>query len=51
MAEQGMDIRTLQDIMGHESYNLVMKVYNHVDEVRMRNKIDKIDRRRMLANA
>ena len=43
MAEQGMDQRTLQEIMGHQNLALTMKVYNHVDDKRMRDEMDKID--------
>lgn len=43
MAEKGMDQRTLQEIMGHQNLALTMKVYNHVDEKRMRDEMDKLD--------
>ena len=43
MAEQGMDQRTLQEIMGHQNLAFTMKVYNHVDDKRMRDEMDKID--------
>ena len=43
MAEKGMDRRTLQEIMGHQNLALNMKVYNHVDEKRMRDEMDKLD--------
>lgn len=46
MAEQGMDQRTLQEIMGHQNLALTMRVYNHVDDKRMRDKMDRIDARR-----
>ena len=46
MAEQGMDQRTLQEIMGHQNLALTMRVYNHVDEKRMRDEMDRIDRNR-----
>lgn len=42
MAENGMDQRTLQEIMGHQNLNM-MKVYNHVDEQRMRKEIEKMN--------
>lgn len=38
-----MDQRTLQEIMGHQNLALTMKVYNHVDEKRMRDEMDKLD--------
>lgn len=43
MAEKGMDQRTLQEILGHQNLALTMKVYNHVDEKRMRDEMDKLD--------
>ena len=43
MAEQGMDQRTLQEVMGHQNLALTMKVYNHVNDKRMRDEMDKID--------
>ena len=46
MAEQGMDERTLQEIMGHQNLALTMRVYNHVDDKRMRDEMDRIDARR-----
>ncbi|MBS5932405.1 MAG: site-specific integrase [Clostridiales bacterium] len=50
MAEAGIDIRTLQEIMGHESIAMTMKIYNHVDENRLRKEMEKLDKaREMLA--
>lgn len=46
MAERGMDQRTLQEIMGHQNLALTMRVYNHVDDKRMRDEMDKMDARR-----
>lgn len=46
MAERGMDQRTLQEIMGHQNLALTMRVYNHVNEKRMRDEMDKIDAQR-----
>lgn len=38
MAENGMDIKVLQKVMGHANVNITMQVYNHVaDDARMRN--------------
>lgn len=42
----GRTQRTLQEIMGHQNLAFTMKVYNHVDDKRMRDEIDKIDARR-----
>ena len=36
-----MDQRTLQEIMGRCNLTITMKVYNHVDDKRMRNEIEK----------
>lgn len=46
MAEAGMDQRTLQEIMGHSNLAITMKVYNHVDDKRMRDEIEKFDEKR-----
>ncbi|MCM1181299.1 MAG: tyrosine-type recombinase/integrase, partial [Clostridium sp.] len=46
MAEAGMDQRTLQEIMGHSNLAITMKVYNHVDDKRMREEIEKFDEKR-----
>lgn len=46
MAEAGMDQRTLQEIMGHSNLAITMKVYNHVDDKRMREEIEKFDAKR-----
>lgn len=46
MAEAGIDIRTLQEIMGHESIAMTMKIYNHVDENRLRKEMEKLDKAR-----
>lgn len=35
MAEQGMDVKVLQYIMGHSDISVTMNVYNHVDAVRV----------------
>lgn len=46
MAEAGIDARTLQEIMGHESIAMTMKVYNHVDDSRLRKEMEKLDKAR-----
>jgi len=43
MAESGMNTRILQAIMGHENFQITMKVYNHVDTQRLRNEMDRLD--------
>lgn len=42
MAEQGMDPKALQYIMGHADINVTMNVYNHVDEIRIEKEMQKI---------
>lgn len=42
MAEQGMDIKVLQYIMGHSDAGVTMNVYNHVDNIRVKNEMQKI---------
>lgn len=46
MAEAGLDQRTLQEIMRHSNLAITMKVYNHVDDKRMRDEIEKFDEKR-----
>ena len=43
MAEAGMDVKVLQMIMGHSDPAVTMKVYNHVDQERLKEEIRKID--------
>ncbi len=43
MAEAGIDMKTLQKIMGHDSLQITMEIYNHVDDMRMRREIEKLD--------
>lgn len=43
MAEAGMDVKALQTIMGHSDPAVTMKVYNHVDQERLKKEIRKID--------
>ena len=46
MAEAGMEQRTLQEIMWHSNLAITMKVYNHADDKRMRDEIEKFDAKR-----
>lgn len=39
LAECHIDIKTLQEFMGHSDINVTMNVYNHVDDKRMANEI------------
>ncbi|MBQ4058985.1 MAG: tyrosine-type recombinase/integrase [Lachnospiraceae bacterium] len=40
MAEQGMDVKVLQYIMGHENIEVTMQVYNHISDMsRVENEI------------
>lgn len=43
MAESGIDIKTLQYIMGHATINMTMDIYNHIDTERLINEIQKVD--------
>lgn len=43
MAEAGIDPKVLQVIMGHSDPAVTMKVYNHVDQERMKKEIRKIE--------
>jgi len=43
MAENGMDIRVLQEIMGHKTLEVTMQVYNHISNDRCRKEVDRID--------
>ena len=38
-----MDQRTLQEIMGHSNLAITMKVYNHVDQERLKKEIRKME--------
>ena len=42
MAEQGLDPKVLQYIMGHSDISVTMNVYNHVDKNRVENEMQKI---------
>lgn len=46
-AERGMDIRVLQDIMGHNNIKTTMKVYNHVDDARLQREMERLDALRL----
>jgi len=43
MAENGIDIKVLQEIMGHVNIAITMQVYNHVDNNRVQKEIEKMD--------
>ncbi|MCD8109205.1 MAG: site-specific integrase [Clostridiales bacterium] len=42
-AESGVDLKTLQYLMGHSNASTTMEVYNHVDCVRVENEIEKMN--------
>lgn len=44
MAECGVDVKTLQYIMGHESVATTMDIYNHVDTARVTAELQKMSR-------
>ena len=43
MAENGINIKVLQEIMGHSNISVTMQVYNHVDLNRTKKEIEKLD--------
>lgn len=43
MAENGMDIRVLQEIMGHKTLEVTMQVYNHISNDRCRKEVDRLE--------
>ena len=43
MAVAGMDIKVLQTIMGHSDPAITLKVYDHVDNERMKNEVLKVE--------
>lgn len=42
MAENGIDIKVLQEIMGHKSITITMQVYNHVIDERKKNEVERV---------
>lgn len=42
MAENGMDIRILQEIMGHKTLEVTMQVYNHVSTNRTKKEVERV---------
>lgn len=43
MAESGIDIKTLQYIMGHATLSMTMDIYNHIDTTRVINEMQKVE--------
>lgn len=43
MAECGLDPKILQYIMGHADIGITMNIYNHVDETRVKNEMQKAE--------
>lgn len=43
MAENGMDVKVLQTIMGHKNIGITMQVYNHVNTDRAQNEMKRIE--------
>ena len=43
LAEAGCDIKILQYIIGHSDIRTTMRVYNHVDEGRVKREMDKLE--------
>lgn len=48
MAEYGMDIKVLQYIMGHNSIDITMNVYNHVSAERNKEEMKKMENIRLI---
>jgi len=42
MAENGIDVKVLQEIMGHANISVTMQVYNHADFERTQKAVDEI---------
>lgn len=42
-AENGMDVKVLQVIMGHKDISITMQVYNHVDEPRASKEVERVE--------
>lgn len=42
MAENGMDVKVLQEIMGHKTIEVTMLVYNHVSDERSQNEVQRV---------
>ena len=42
MAENGVDIKVLQEIMGHKTIVVTMQVYNHVDFARTQKAVESL---------
>lgn len=47
LAESNIDVKVLQQFMGHSDIRITMNVYNHVDNVRMRTEIEKAEKNSM----
>ena len=43
MAENGIDIKVLQNIMGHKTIAVTMQVYNHVLEERSLSEVNRVE--------
>lgn len=42
MAENGIDVKVLQELMGHKNISVTMQVYNHVNNNRVANEINRL---------
>ena len=43
MAENGIDVKVLQEIMGHKTIAVTMQVYNHVLSERVKSEVERVD--------
>ena len=42
MAENGVDVKVLQEIMGHANISVTMQVYNHADFARTQKAVESL---------
>ena len=43
MSEAEVDVKILQNVMGYSDINTTMNIYNHIDFVRVRGGMDKLN--------
>lgn len=43
LAEAGVDLKTMQFLMGHEDIKITLEVYDHINQNRINNEMDKIN--------
>jgi site-specific recombinase XerD len=50
MAEAGVDIKTMQQVMGHSDTKMILRIYDHVTENRAAEQMKKLDSMRSAAS-